>query len=42
MYGLLNGNARIIWSYDLLHEKPFGYRVENHGYLLTSCQDKVV
>ena len=38
-YCLLNDKktAQIVWSQDLVHEEPFGYRVAHHGYLLTSC-----
>ena len=34
---LLEKDSQKIWSKDLLHEEPFGYRDAHHGYLLTSC-----
>ena len=33
--------AQNIWSWNLVHEDPYGYRVVHHGYILTSVQDKM-
>ena len=42
-YSLLKNkkDAQNIWSWDLMHEEPFGYRVAHHGYLLMSFNNPV-
>ena len=41
VYSLLSDKkkAQNIWSMDLVHKEPFGYRVADHGYLLKSCPE---
>ena len=33
-------DAQNIWSKDVVHEEPFGYRIAHQAYLLTLCPEK--